>query len=346
MKNKRFALIALMPLLFSCTRVYSSAEHVKEMEVSGDQDFIVLQLTDIHWNYSTNIKEASAYLSNTIKVAKERAGHIDLLEITGDSLLVANKKIATTIYDLIDSWDIPWAFTFGNHDYEGEWSMAWMNNLVSSSRYKNAILPEAINKDDNVDGFSNYVINVKRGGNVDWQIYNIDTHNLVEEAGSYDYDFIHPNQIAWYEQQAELAKTNNSGNYVPSIAFFHIPPTDIYDFEKANDVVGGIKDEKFCPGEHNSDFVKTAKEKGCRGMFFGHDHSNDIVYRKDNMIFGYGVKANTELYSTEKDGISITGCAIYTLHKESNKFDLEHLIIDYDDMEKGASSLTWKEVNL
>ena len=144
MKNKRFALIALMPLLFSCTRVYSSAEHVKEMEVSGDQDFIVLQLTDIHWNYSTNIKEASAYLSNTIKVAKERAGHIDLLEITGDSLLVANKKIATTIYDLIDSWDIPWAFTFGNHD------MVIFHRSLEENEDASEVIVKYINK-NNID---------------------------------------------------------------------------------------------------------------------------------------------------------------------------------------------------
>ena len=346
MKNKRFAIIALMPLLFSCTGDLINPNYVKEMTVSGDEDFNVLQFTDIHWNYSTNIKQASAFLTNTVNEAKKRAGHIDLIEITGDSVLVANKKIATTLYDLVESWGIPWAFTFGNHDYEGEWSEAWMNNLVSSSKYEHALLPEDINKADKVDGFSNYVINVKRGDKVEWQIYNIDTHNLVEEGGSYDYDYIHPNQISWYEAQTDLAKENNGGQYVPSIAFFHIPPTDIYDFEKDGTLVGGIKDEKFCPGEHESDFVKTAKERNCRGMFFGHDHSNDIVWKKDNVVFGYGVKANTELYSTEKDGIDITGGAIYSLHKDTGKFDLEHLIIDYDAPEKGASTLTWKEVNL
>ena len=345
MKNKRFAIIALMPLLFSCSGPLASAAHVIEMNASGDEDFNVLQFTDIHWNYSTNIKEASAFLTNTVNVAKARAGHIDLIEITGDSLLVANKKMATTLYDLVESWEIPWAFTFGNHDYEGEWSEAWMNNLVSSSKYEHAVLPEAVNKEDDVDGFSNYVINVKRNNKVEWQIFNIDTHNLVEEFGSYDYDFIHENQVKWYEEEAQLAKQNNGGESVPSIAFFHIPPTDIYDFEKDGTLVGGIKDEKFCPGEHASEFVKTAKENNCRGMFFGHDHSNDIVWKKDSIVFGYGVKANTELYSTEKDGIDITGCAIVSLHKDSGKFDLEHLIIDYDT-KVVSETLTWKEINL
>ena len=122
MKHKRFALVSLLPLLFSCAGANVDLNYVQELNANGDEDFVVLQLTDIHWNYSTNIKEASAYLNNTIEVAKKEKGHIDLIEVTGDTLLVANKKIATTIYDLIDSWGIKWAFTFGNHDYECEWS--------------------------------------------------------------------------------------------------------------------------------------------------------------------------------------------------------------------------------
>ena len=343
MKHKRFALVALMPFLFSCAGIQENPTYVKELKANGEEDFNVLQFTDIHWNYSTNIKEASAFLENTVKVAKERSGHIDLIEITGDSLLVANKKIATTLYDLIDSWNIPWAFTFGNHDYEGEWSEAWMNHLVSSSNYKNALMPE--NGNDGLSGFSNYALNIKWGEETKWQIYNIDTHNLIQDGGSYDYDYIHEDQVEWYKARTEEAKANNGGEYVPSLAFFHIPPTEINTIEKDGEHLGGIKDEKFCPGVHDSKFFNEAKERKCKGMFFGHDHSNDIVWKYQGVVFGYGVKANTELYSTEKDGISITGASICSLHKEGT-FDLEHLIINYDEPEKGATSLTWKESNL
>lgn len=345
MKNKRFALISLMPFLFSCagTGQITGDKYEIELMAAGEGDFNVLQLTDIHWNYTTNIKEASDYLTNTINVAKEKYGHIDLLEVTGDSLLLASKKIATTLYDLIDSFNIPWAFTFGNHDYDGDWSIAWMNHHVSSSNYKNALLPEKINKEDEVDGFSNYVINVKWGNELGWQLYNIDTHNLIQEGGSYDYDFIHDNQVEWYKQEADSAKKD--GIYTPALAFLHIPTTEIYEFEEKGTVIGGIKDEKFCPGEHDSKFVKAAKERNLKGMFFGHDHSNDIVWKYDNIVYGYGVKANTELYNTEKDGTTLTGCAIYSLHK-GGTFDLEHLVIDYSTKEVASSPLTWKENNL
>ena len=343
MKHKRFALVSLLPLLFSCAGANVDLNYVQELNANGDEDFVVLQLTDIHWNYSTNIEEASAYLNNTIKVAKELKGHIDLIEVTGDTLLVANKKIATAIYDLIDSWGIKWAFTFGNHDYEGEWSEAWMNELVSSSHYHNAVLPEMVNKYDEVDGFSNYVINVKWGNDMNWQIYNIDTHNLVQQSGSYDYDYVHPNQVEWYKNQTELAKKGNE--YTPSIAFFHIPTSEITEIEEKGEKLGGIKDEKFCPGKTFSDFFGVAKERNCRGMFFGHDHSNDIVWKYENVVYGYGVKANIELYSTEKDDVSVTGCALYSLHKNGT-FDLEHLIIDYDNMEAGRSSISWEVTNL
>ena len=74
MKNKRFALISLMPFLFSCagTGQITGDKYEIELTAAGEGDFNVLQLTDIHWNYTTNIKEASDYLTNTINVAKER----------------------------------------------------------------------------------------------------------------------------------------------------------------------------------------------------------------------------------------------------------------------------------
>ena len=40
MKNKRFAIIALMPLLFSCSGPLASAAHVIEMNASGEKTVI------------------------------------------------------------------------------------------------------------------------------------------------------------------------------------------------------------------------------------------------------------------------------------------------------------------
>ena len=354
-KQYFFGLPALLALLSSCaqTSSFPLEDYVREVQ-SDSSSLQILQLTDIHWNMTTEVEKATAYLDNTIKVAKEKAGgKIDLIAITGDSLLVATKALASKVYDVIDSWGIPFFVTYGNHDLQGLWSASWMNENVSSPKRQNSLF---VDLKDDIHGESNYVINWKKGGKTIWQIYSIDTgHYRAENAVQYNYDYIHEDQIEWFEKEADLAKGEET-DYLPSLVFGHIglpeitEVANIYENELKrademgdpslskmdgeNAYIGGYYHENNSPSHVKTRFFESAKSHGVRGMFFGHDHSDDAVFKYQDVVLGFGVKANTELYYTDgaigEEEITVTGGALYTL-KEEGTFDIEHIYIDYNN---------------
>lgn len=364
-KQLLFLAFPLVVALSSCAiseKTYPLEDYVREVEQNGTS-FRVLQLTDIHWNMTTQVEKATEYLNNTIKVAKEKAGgKIDLIAVTGDTLLVATKALADRIYEVIDSWNIPFFVTYGNHDLQGLWDKTWMNENVSSPKRKNSLF---VNLNDDVHGESNFVINWKKNNQTVWQIYSLDTgHYLGKDAVKYGYDYIHDDQVSWFEKEADLAKGSET-NYRPSIVFGHIGLTEMTKAaEKAqkelqnadetgnpvsantNGYIGGYYHENNSPSKVNSSFFESAKSHGVKGMFVGHDHSNDAVFNYEDVILGYGVKANTELYYSNikfgEETMTLTGAALYTL-KEDKTFDIEHIYIDYNNW---SNVKGWKKESL
>lgn len=339
MKLRKLGLFIVMPLVFGCAKgtmiPYDSEAYIINMN-STHNEFNILQLTDIHWSYVTQIDEASEFLTKIVEAAKQEKGHIDLIEVTGDTLFTANKMIATKLYETINSWHIPFAFIHGNHDYQGDWSADWINKLVSAGQY--ALFPYEAIKNDNVSGETNYVINVNWANQTKWQVYNLDSKSLVNEGGSYNYDYIRNDQVRWYEAQTDLAKSKNGGSYLPSITYVHIPTTDIFEISKSDPIGGVVQEDEpfFFPGDQKSQFLETALSRGMRGLFFGHDHSNDAVWEYKNALIGYGVKANYELYYTndKTTGKTRTGGSIVTL-KQDSTYTLEHFFIDNNDANGG-----------
>jgi predicted MPP superfamily phosphohydrolase len=304
--------------------------------MTGDS-FKILQLSDIHWNFATNVKAQSTYLTKVVTEASP-----DMIMITGDSCLCANESIATSLYNLFDSWNIPFGVTFGNHDKQGLYSKEWVSKLAASG--KNSLYNEV---KDNVFGDSNYFINVKKDGKTVWQIYSIDSNSNEIEDGSNVYDYIHDDQVEWFKKETALAKTNNGGVTVPSLAYYHIPlweyVTSYYVNhstvmgeigEKATNSVKGLTDSigkiAMWPGEVHSKFFEAAKEAGVKAGFCGHDHNNDWVGEYEGIKLGYCVKSGRELYYTKTSaGYDMTGGSLVTIKTDST-LSIEHIFVDSD----------------
>ena len=341
MKHKQISLFLSFLFLTSCQagnaleRSYKEYRNVLSFK---DDTFNILQLTDIHWTYVTKIKEAKDYLQALFLDAKKEKGHVDLVTITGDVFLEANKSIVEELFSFLSSWDTPIAVTYGNHDKEGEWNLDWMNKMVSTS--KNFI---AKTLSDNVYGDTNYYIDIQDGENTLWQVYMIDSNSLApKDVLKYQYDCIHENQVKWMKGIADASKKGSS--YLPSLGFFHIPPKEYKFAEEAlkkdpSKVLLGKNDEKACPTLIDSSFFKTAKEINMKGMFFGHDHANDSVTKYEGMLMGYGVKSNTELYYyKDEKGFTKTGYAFYELRKDQS-WSIQHTYMDYSTREVRRSSI-------
>lgn len=366
MKNKTLAVLVLLPLLASCGKVdeITAASYFAD---NGKSDLLfhegykVLQLTDIHWSVNTNTKEQSEYLTRVVKEANP-----DFIMFTGDSLLGGTTSLGEKLLSTIESWKIPYAVTWGNHDREGDYSPAWLSQLWSKGEYSyyNEV------KDD-VFGRSNYVIPLKKDdGKSAWNLYSIDSNSYPESFSGayYDYDVIHDDQISWFKEVAKKSTDDNGGTAVPSLAFFHIPLYQwLYSycdevrlnrepamgeileesyFELApEDIVKlyesvGLKntDIKSWPGYKDTGFFDAGVTNGVKGFFCGHDHSNDwgdfYTDSAGSAYIGYGVKTGRELYyaHSEKRGTDMIGGSLMTL-SSAGTYKVEHIFVPVDEEE-------------
>ena len=303
------SLVLLPFLLASCTAIEPD-DYRKVISMERD-DFRVLQLTDIHWSLSTNIPRQKEYMDILVKHSDP-----DLIVITGDALFTATKNIATMLYDYIDSLGIPYAVVYGNHDMQGMWSSSWMDQNIVRENAAFSIVQ------DDVDGRTNWVIDIERGGETVWQVFGIDSNSYMADGLLYQYDYIQESQVQWFQGMVEEG--------VPSIGFLHIPLWEYaYAYQENPDgIIGelrepdsatpGLVDEvgevPFYPSSVHSSFFDAAREAGMRGIFGGHDHSNDWVGMYEGVALGYGVKCGRELYyGVSEEGYDLTGGALYTL---------------------------------
>jgi len=217
------------------------------MDVGEDGTFKILQLTDIHLidsNYTDDEVESDLSLRDEWAMTAVRetieAAKPDMIMVTGDSvynLLNVPRKISRDNYttfkkfaDFIDSFDIPWAFCFGNHDEEGtlkelmggdaKETKKMLSSYLMSDSIKNCMYADG---PDEINGVGNYIINVL---NEDGSVNNA---IVIFDSGSYFgtdewcYEYVHEDQLKWYEEAIKhIAKKNGTAN-VSSIVFQHIP---------------------------------------------------------------------------------------------------------------------------
>lgn len=188
----------------------------------GGEDYKVLILTDIHLKNSGTFAAflgINYILDWTSKGALDKLVEKtdpDLILILGDSVLTDRNDIETErIVSYFDSYEIPWACVFGNHDDEGRADKAKLVDVLETSKYGLFTYgPEDLH------GAGNYVIELTRGGKTSYAMFMMDSGSSKEfEAKT---DGINEKQVQWYEWNMEAMKSE-CGEYPANMAFFHIP---------------------------------------------------------------------------------------------------------------------------
>lgn len=278
------------------------------LQMLGDE-LKILQLTDIHYDDHNNKKQETLKLiAKTIEQSKP-----DLIAVTGDWVSTNVKKergLATkTIFDLIDSYDIPWLVAFGNHDSEGELTKYDFADIFAS--YKNSMFEVGFT--NLKGGAGNYAILIEKDGKPVQAIVTIDSHSAIKKWST-DYDWIGKNQIDWYKWimtgLQNIYKNAGSQGVIPSVNFQHIPLNEYKDNLDSAEHVLGENNEDSYPAKKNTGFFKALKEMAsCKGVFFGHDHANNKIIKYDGIYLGYGLQSGwCEGYADDckKGGLLIT----------------------------------------
>lgn len=276
------------------------------------ETFRILQLTDIHLGGSAlSVKKDLKALQTVYDlIAYSRP---DFVVVTGDmtfpmGIMSFSRNNATPVVQFADfmrNIDIPWAFTYGNHDTEimAVASAESLNDIMKSLSFKSSgnFLYPYIQPD--IWGRNNQMIEVRNtDGTLMQALFLIDSNAYVEGVGINDYDYIHDDQVDWYERQI-LKLNEREGRIVPSMAFFHIPLQeyrDAYDlYMQGSDsvqyhygVIGETAINSICCSDYPSKFFDKAVELGStQAMFCGHDHYNNlsVEYQGIRLTYGYSI---------------------------------------------------------
>ena len=353
--------VALIVGLSSCGKPIDYKENLDDYiySMKFHEDFNILQLADIHWNYNTSTSESKDYLDNLFEIVdshvKEQQGKdakIDLIEITGDQFMLANayhvKSFIKYFEEKAEEYGFMYTVIWGNHDRQGLYNPNWMGRQFAKAEHCIYIELE-----DNLYGRSNFVINLTEDGKKDsktvWQIANLDSGVSFSESALdpfRDYDYIREEQVDWWKRVHDISDN------APTIAYYHIPQQESKQAWLAVTEEGADYKNKFFKlegfgdngeEEYASSFVKVGRENNLRAVFSGHAHNVDWTVDYDGVILGLGVKTGTELYykhidvnSTKKEmqmglesvGINenfdLVGASLVTI-KDGKNFDIEHV---------------------
>ena len=325
-----------------------------------DEDFKVLQLTDIHIGGGILSAEKDKKALNAV-AAMVTAEKPDLVIITGDMAAtyphagtLNNRYSHEYVIRLMENLGVYWTVTFGNHDSE---IYNTLNRSEVAALYEDESLKYCLfdRGPENIFGECNHLINVKNSeGYITQSLIMMDSNSYTDEDPlglMWIYDNIHADQIEWYagvieKNQAHNAEIiKNSGNLtdaleipvVKSLLFIHIPLMETRDAYDEYLAAGGDTDNvKYLRGKigENDPYVYPSNEEdqmfetiltldSTEAVFFGHDHLNNAVMDYKGILFVYGFSIDYFAYSgIDKIG-SQRGCTVINCHTDAT-FEIIH----------------------
>ena len=314
-----------------------------------DRDFRVMHITDIHigGGFMTKTVDEKALNAIALMVTKEKP---DLVIATGDIAFPVpyragtfnNRCGAKAFANLMENLGVYWDVTFGNHDAE---AYSYFNRKAMADFYENEEFKYCLFQSgpEDVDGKGNHVIEVKNSeGIITQAMVLIDSQayvdNSIIESIKGNYDNIHTNQIEWYEKEilrmnAENEKISNKSVPVKSLAFFHIPLTEMLDgwteftengykdtenFRFIDGIMGEGGKIVYCGSGEDEMFEKMLELGSTKAMFNGHDHLNSTTFDYKGIQFSYGYSVDYFAYSGIDELGSQRGCTMITCKPDSS----------------------------
>ena len=328
------ALPLVAVLLSGCigTKNYKEEEYILETNWSGEEDYRILQLGDIHLSQSDNHEEHFKVIDRTVKAANP-----NMIVLNGDIFTYADKHVVKKVFNFFDSYNIPWTYTFGNHDDQGYYADNYIQRLLGGDTYKNVLYKNL--EDDDVTGRCNFVINLKSGSKVEYQVYCLDSHNY--NFDTMEYDIIKQDQIDWYDRMVKYS-TGAYGGLVKSSMFIHIAfPEFVENWQKAkeerDDVMLGDMEEGLGSPSQDLHFFDKIKELGStQSVHANHDHANDAVILREGVYLCYGVHSTNRIYN-DKETRKIGGSLI-KVNKATKKLTFENYYTSYDSEEMSVET--------
>ena len=297
------------------------------VEVESGREMRVLQLSDTQIIESeqqrTHNRLATSQYNRWVTAKKDENYHNcitdviknykpDLIIITGDLVYGEFDDSGKSLLEFInfmDSFKIPWAPVFGNHDNESYKGADWQCKQLENSSY-------CLFKQRELTGNGNYTVGLKQDNIYKRVFFMLDSNgcsNMSDESLSNGHSKktagFGEDQIKWYTTISQ--KIHSIEPYVKLSAVFHIQlkvfekafakygydtniPFDIESLDnKAETDFGFIGAKLKSAWDSDENVWQSLKNSGFDSIFVGHEHANSgsIIY--DGIRLQYGQKSST-----------------------------------------------------
>jgi 3',5'-cyclic AMP phosphodiesterase CpdA len=292
----------------------------KIFEKRVDKEFTVLnltdpQLSDTEWEESS---EKRKILEHTVRELIKRT-EPDLITVSGDLAWAGHDHAYDMLADLLDSFRIPWAPVWGNHDNQK--GTEYIRSVAD--RYQKH--PYCIYENGPSElGNGNYIFRITENGKTVCAFFMLDTHDrelFTDAAGETKkvWGKLLPNQLAWLEERCEELKKEGCND---AVIIQHIP---IYGFRTASAAAYkegidlkemtvevslgtecwnsgyeesvGVQHEGVASYPADEGALDVLKRIGIvRHIVAGHDHINNWIIRYDGIRMVYSLKTGAGCY--------------------------------------------------
>ena len=277
------------------------------LQKQKDKDFVILNLTDMHFA-DYDVRALMAFTESGTMRRLVRAVKPDLITVTGDLICSDCASFSIRrVCALFESFGVPWAPVFGNHEDESNMDKNYMADLFLSC-------PHCIfKKNDPAMGVGNYILNIMEDERTIESIFMMDSgHSQANEA-----------QHAWFKANAD-AINQRTGCTAELTLMFHIP---LPEYQYAYDAAWITLDKRWreeykaCGELHENiccekrdgvpvqrGFFELLKDSGTvKYVFCGHEHLIDfsILYQGIRLTYtmkvgkasggGFGLNGGTEI---------------------------------------------------
>lgn len=293
----------------------------KQLKFNPDGKFRILCFGDLHEanefeteNDKAKFEDMQLLMTTAVQRLKP-----DLAVFMGDTYCsneIPDEMIARIAKPITDA-GIPFAAVLGNHEHDRD------EQPVLDAYFAH---PDCLcyNDDPNITGNLNYNLTIQASDS-DKTVFNlwfVDSNNVCASANVSIYDWVHKDQIEWYERKAAQLAEENGGKPVPAVLFQHTPvaeeyealreakPWELYQSVKGHafrsnkrfvgneKVVDGYVGEDPCAPQYNEGQFASWKKMGdIRAAFFGHDHLNDFTCFVDGIMMGQCKTAGFRCYT-------------------------------------------------
>ena len=295
-----------------------------QFKFNSDGKFKILLFGDIHehYDYKTNPRFKDM---RKLMVAALDEFKPDLCVLLGDNCNTNKiakapeefKEVMHAVVEPMLTRNIPVAAVLGNHEHDH----GHEDEVVEI--YKQLGVIARNDAPAEITGNANFkeLIYSSDGEKPVFCLWFIDSNNCFEDRSVSHYDYVHPDQIEWFEEESAKLKELNGGNPMPSFVFQHTPVPEEYNllrkakfWELPVSVKGynthsktryvgkkGTMDyvgEGPCSPDVNSgQFESWKKVGGVLGAFFGHDHLNDFSGWTDGIFLAQHKTAGFRAYT-------------------------------------------------